>query len=76
MVLEEKVRSKKYGPFHIKTLLGFETESVPVQQFQARVAQLVIQHGIKGTLAAGNDFEAVINLALRVIPLLPFLQSP
>lgn len=74
MVLEEKVRSKMYGASHVKTMLTFETESVPVQQFQARVAQLVLQHGGRGLLAAEADFESVINLALRV-SILPFFAE-
>ena len=67
-VLEERIQCKVYGAFHVKTILSFETESVPVQQFQARVAEMVIMHGGQGLLSCEADFEPVLNLALRVRP--------
>ena len=65
-VLEERIQCKVYGAFHVKAILSFETESVPVQQFQARVAEMVIMHGGRGLLSCEADFEPILNLALRV----------
>lgn len=75
VVLEEKVRSQKYEAGHVRTVLSFETESVPVQQFQASIAQRVIEHSEKGIFVPGTGFEAIINLALRVGHALPLKPS-
>lgn len=68
MVMEDKVKRKMYGPKQLKTILNFETESVPVQQFQARVAELVLRHGGRELHPTDTELQMVpyINLALRV----------
>jgi len=66
VVLEGKVQRGTYQASHINTILGFETESVPVQQFQGRVAAAVIGHAAKGDLREFAGMAPVVNLALRV----------
>ena len=68
MVLEEKVQRRAYGSMQVREFLQFETESVPVHQFQARVAETVLRHGGKGlhTLQGPAQMVPIINLALRV----------
>lgn len=69
VVLDEKVRRRAYGTAHIKAFLQFETESVPVNQFQARIAEMVLTHANKGQLPAAEStaqWVPIINLALRV----------
>lgn len=68
MVLEEKVKRRAYGAAQIRTLLQFETESVPVHQFQARVGDLVLRQGGRGLHSRDCESQMVpiINLALRV----------
>ena len=70
MVLEEKVKRRAYGSVQIREFLQFETESVPVHQFQARVAETVLRHGGKGlhSLEGQPQMVPIINLALRVSP--------
>ena len=70
VVMEEKVKRRAYGAAQIRAFLGFETESVPVHQFQARVAELVLRHGGKGLHSSDTEAQMVpiINLALRVSP--------
>ncbi len=41
--MEAKFKNSKYGSLHVKGVLGFDTESVPVQQFQARCADHILQ---------------------------------
>ena len=36
--MEMKFKNGKYSTLHVKGVLNFDTESVPVQQFQARCA--------------------------------------
>lgn len=69
MVLEDKVQRRAYGPTQIRAFLQFETESVPVHQFQARVGELVLRHKGKGLHPKGCESQMVpiINLALRVL---------
>lgn len=68
IVLEEKVKRRAYGSLQVREFLQFETESVPVHQFQARVAELVLRHGGKGlnSLEGHAQMVPIINLALRV----------
>ena len=70
VVLEEKVKRRAYGSVQIREFLQFETESVPVHQFQARVAEIVLRHGGKGlhSLEGQPQMVPIINLALRVRP--------
>ena len=79
VVMEEKFKRKYYGPTHTKTILSFETDSVPVQQFQARIAELVLRHGGRDLHIPNLEVHMVplINLALRVrCWLWKHLQSP
>lgn len=41
--MEGKFKNSKYSMRHVKGVLTFDTESVPVQQFQARCADLILQ---------------------------------
>ena len=41
--MEAKFKNSKYCALHVKGVLGFDTESVPVQQFQARCADHILQ---------------------------------
>ena len=41
--MEAKFKNGKYSALHVKDVLTFDTESVPVQQFQARCADQILQ---------------------------------
>ena len=41
--MEAKFKNNKYSMLHVKGVLTFDTESVPVQQFQARCADHILQ---------------------------------
>ncbi len=41
--MEAKFKNSKYTMLHVKGVLTFDTESVPVQQFQARCADHILQ---------------------------------
>ena len=41
--MEAKFKNSKYSTLHVKGVLTFDTESVPVQQFQARCADHILQ---------------------------------
>jgi hypothetical protein len=41
--MEAKIKNNKYSMLHVKGVLTFDTESVPVQQFQARCADYILQ---------------------------------
>lgn len=41
--MEAKFKNGKYSALHVKGVLTFDTESVPVQQFQARCADHILQ---------------------------------
>ncbi len=41
--MEAKFKNNKYSMLHVKGMLTFDTESVPVQQFQARCADHILQ---------------------------------
>lgn len=41
--MEGKFKNNKYSMLHVRGVLNFDTESVPVQQFQARCADHILQ---------------------------------
>ncbi|CAL5221592.1 g3811 [Coccomyxa viridis] len=62
--MEAKFKNSKYGSLHVKGVLGFDTESVPVQQFQARCADHILQ-STRHPLSK-SELQEALNVALRV----------
>lgn len=75
--MEAKFKNSKYSSLHVKGVLGFDTESVPVQQFQARCADHILQstrHPLSkvqpnllalaiSTLSSGTDMLPAVSSA-------------
>ncbi|KAK9829695.1 hypothetical protein WJX72_007404 [[Myrmecia] bisecta] len=66
-VIENRFRNCEYTAQQAKAVLSFETESVPVQQCQVKVAQLILEGSNAAGRSSAAESGAVINQALEIM---------
>ncbi|CAL8468683.1 g8223 [Coccomyxa elongata] len=66
VAIEKKFKEKAYTAAQARAVLTFDTESVPVQQFQARCADHILFTSNTGLQLTKAESEEVMNAALRV----------
>ncbi|KAK9840929.1 hypothetical protein WJX81_000905 [Elliptochloris bilobata] len=65
-IVEAQFQKKHYTPEQAAAVLNFDTESVPLQQEQARIAEIMLSNGSHGLCKPQDKYVGVLNLALRV----------